>query len=140
GGLQHLLIDDLGHASRYLADLVLDQNVCARELLYEGRAPGTKLLLGPRYALLRREFRMWGAWRRNIPKRAERVLVMLGGSDPDNVTRRVIQALQSLSDDRLKVAVVYGPMNPHIERLEGLVAGRGSRWRLLENVADAARW
>lgn len=58
-GLRLLAIDDYGHSSHYYADLVLNQNTSADESLYVNREPGTELLLGTRYTLLRREFWPW---------------------------------------------------------------------------------
>ena len=58
-GLHLLFIDDNGHADHYYADLVLNQNLHATEKLYRNREPNTKLLLGPKYVLLRQEL----AWR-----------------------------------------------------------------------------
>ena len=49
-----LVIDDYGHAGHYCAELVLNQNLDAPESLYRSRGPSTQLLLGCRYALLRR--------------------------------------------------------------------------------------
>ena len=55
-GLKLLFVDDNGHGESYSADLVLNQNTHARPGLYRKRDPQTRLLLGPRYAMLRREF------------------------------------------------------------------------------------
>ncbi len=48
-----LAVDDYGHAGHYTADLVLNQNLHAREELYQDREAHTRLLLGNRFALLR---------------------------------------------------------------------------------------
>ncbi len=112
-GLQLLVIDDDGHARQYCADIVLNQNPHAHEALYGNRARDTRLLLGPRYALLRREFGPWRGWQRAIPQVARKILVTLGGSDPDNVTGKVIQALQQVTIDGLEAIVVLGGSNPH---------------------------
>ena len=53
-GLKLLVLDDYGHAEHYHADLVLNLNLDAEESLYAHRDPATQLLLGTRYALLRR--------------------------------------------------------------------------------------
>ena len=65
-GRRLLVIDDYGHADAYVADLVLNQNVHADESLYQARQPETRLLLGTRYAMLRREFWTWRGWRRAV--------------------------------------------------------------------------
>ena len=117
-GCRLLVMDDYGHADFYHADWVLNQNISAREELYRNRAPHTQLLLGPKYALLRKEFLKYRGWKREIPDVARKVLVTLGGADPDNVTQRVIEALAGLD---LEVKVVVGGSNPHLPSLRQAV-------------------
>jgi UDP-2,4-diacetamido-2,4,6-trideoxy-beta-L-altropyranose hydrolase len=135
-GLRLLFIDDYGHADRYWADLVLNQNIYAHARLYANRAPYTELLLGARYVLLRREFLAWGTWRRPIPGMASKVLVTLGGGDPDNVTLQVIQALQETSLEELEAVVVSGGSNPHYEMLMSAVRDSPVSIDLKRNVRD----
>jgi UDP-2,4-diacetamido-2,4,6-trideoxy-beta-L-altropyranose hydrolase len=120
-GLRLLVVDDYGHASHYCADLVLNQNIGASEELYSSREQHTRLLLGARYALLRREFWPWRSWRREIPEVARKVLVTLGGGDPDNVTLKVVQALAQVEIEGLEAVVIVGAANPHLEQLRAAV-------------------
>jgi len=105
-GKKLLFIDDNGCASHYYADIVLNQNVYASEILYSKREHYTSLLLGTRYALLREEFLVWQGWKRKIPDFAQNILVTLGGSDPENVTRKVFDAILRLEFNRLNVIIV----------------------------------
>jgi UDP-2,4-diacetamido-2,4,6-trideoxy-beta-L-altropyranose hydrolase len=116
-----LVVDDHGHADRYFGDLILNQNITADESLYIRREPYTHLLLGTRYALLRREFRSWTDWQRAINQPARKVLITLGGSDPDNTTLKVIRALPRQVAG-LDVTVVAGAANRHSASLRS--AGR----------------
>ena len=113
-GLRLLVIDDYGHTDHYHADLVLNQNLSARAELYAGRDAYTRLLLGTRYVMLREEFLEYRGGRRDIPLVARKVLMTLGGSDPDNVTGKVVEALRGLN---VEARIVVGGTNPHIERL-----------------------
>jgi UDP-2,4-diacetamido-2,4,6-trideoxy-beta-L-altropyranose hydrolase len=133
-GLCLLFIDDNGHAMHYSADLVLNQNIHAHEGLYQNREPYTRLLLGTRYVLLRREFLKWRGWKREIPDVARKVLVTMGGSDPDNVTLKVIQALQQVDVDGLEARVVVGEGNQHYEELQAAVRDSRVPIRLESNV------
>ena len=130
-----LAIDDYGHAGHYYADVVLNQNLHAESLTYSCE-PHTKLLLGTKYVLLRREFLKWRGWKRKTPEVARKVLVTMGGSDPENVTLKVINAINMVDFGPLEVAVVVGPTNPHYEALER--AARASRHSivLMRNVPD----
>ncbi len=131
-GFKVLFLDDYGHASHYSADLVLNQNAQADEGTYIARESYTRLLLGPDYCLLRREFVRWRGWKREIAPTGCRVLVTMGGSDPDNVTEIVIAALQQLPD--LEAAVVVGGSNPHFDSLQRQAAQGGQHFRLLRSV------
>lgn len=135
-GLCLLFIDDYGHAEHYYADFVLNQNISAEEQWYQHREPYTQLLLGTRYALLRREFWQWRGWQRTIPPIATKVLVTLGGADPDNVTLKVIQALPLVELDKLEAVIVVGGSNPHYETLEMAVQNSRFPMRLQRNVTN----
>ena len=135
-GLKLLFMDDNGHAGHYCADLVLNQNVHADESFYVSREHYTELLLGPRYALLRREFAHWHDWKREIAPIGRKVLVTMGGSDPDNVTARVIEALGMVGVDGLEAEVVIGGSNPHSDSLGRLAARCGDRVKLQRDVSN----
>jgi UDP-2,4-diacetamido-2,4,6-trideoxy-beta-L-altropyranose hydrolase len=69
-GCRLLVMDDYGNAAFYHADWMLNQNISAREELYASRAPHTRLLLGTKFALLRREFLKYRGCQRQIPETA----------------------------------------------------------------------
>ena len=134
--LHLLFIDDYGHAEHYYADFVLNQNISADEQWYQNREPYTQLLLGTRYVLLRREFWQWRGWQRTVSPVAKKVLVTLGGADPDNVTLKVIQSLQLVEVEKLDAVIVIGGSNPHYENIK--IAVQDSRFaiRLERNVTN----
>jgi len=134
-GFKLLVVDDYGHADFYHADWVLNQNLSAREELYASRAPHTRLLLGTKFALLRREFLNYRGWQRQIPDVARKVLVTLGGADPDNVTGKVIEALAPLD---IEVKVVVGGSNPHLPELQKAVETMKAQPAEIELVINPA--
>jgi UDP-2,4-diacetamido-2,4,6-trideoxy-beta-L-altropyranose hydrolase len=134
--LRLLYIDDNGICEHYYADIVLNQNLHASQSLYGDREPYTQLLLGPRYALLRQEFLKWRGWKRNISDTARKVLVTLGGSDPDNATLMVIQALQQTNLNGLEAVIVMGDANPHREEVKIAASDVAFNIRIENNVAD----
>jgi len=129
------VIDDL--AERGLdADLVLNGNMNAASLRY--RVPSAcRMLLGPRFALLRPSFR--GLPKRKATARVRRVLLTLGGSDPARRTldaaRQLLSALPDTSLD-----VVLGPLYGDAADLETVVrrSGRGNEVRLHHAPDDLA--
>ena len=114
-GQRLLWVDDLGQCEHYSADIVLNQNVHAVESVYAGREAYTRLLLGPRYAMLRSDFRRWSRWQRSIAPKGRKILISMGGSDPDNVTAVVLEALGCLQLDGLEVVAILGGSNPHLD-------------------------
>ena len=117
-GLKVLFVDDNGHAEHYSADLVLNQNIHASEALYSSREASTRLLLGPEFAMLRREFLAWHNWKRETSTVGRKVLLTMGGSDPDNITARVLRVI--LTELGVETTVVVGYNNPHLPGLQEL--------------------
>ncbi len=138
-GLNLLFIDDYGHADYYPADIVLNQNIHADEDLYRNRASYTKLLLGTRYVLLRREFLRWQGYRREIPEIARKMLVTMGGSDPQNVTLKVLQALKNIDIDGFEAVCVVGGSNPHYDALKDFVETANLPVRIERDVKDMSQ-
>jgi len=133
-GLKLLVIDDYGQIGAYAADIILDQNAGAREILYAHREPATELLLGTRYAMLRREFKAWSEWKREIPPVARKILVTMGGSDPENLTLRVVEALRKLDLPEVEAVVVIGGGNAHASKIRILVEKSQNKLRVESNV------
>ncbi|MEK6744852.1 MAG: UDP-2,4-diacetamido-2,4,6-trideoxy-beta-L-altropyranose hydrolase [Nitrospirota bacterium] len=135
-GYRLLVIDDLAHLDRYHADAVLNQNAGAERLTY--RTPrGTRLLLGPQYAVLRREFRRFRDAGREFPSRGRNLLVTMGGSDPANATRSVLAALDGLNAP-MYVRAVVGAANPHLASLHSAVEQSRHRIEVLTGVEEMA--
>ena len=113
-----LMVDDHGAAGTWAADLVLDQNLGTEPLTYGRGSDRPALLLGPRYALLRREFR---------PGPAEESAPPAGRA--------------SVGPGRVALAAGGGPGTTVAAWFDGLAAGlrdAGLEVVRLEGVADVA--
>jgi UDP-2,4-diacetamido-2,4,6-trideoxy-beta-L-altropyranose hydrolase len=132
-GLRVVVIDDLA-ADELPVDLVVNPSAGAGQLQYRG-APRTRFLLGASYALLRPAFGQAGA--RSIPVRARRILVTVGGGDPDDLTSRLVgwaaQALGAVRQD-----VVVGPFTTRSRALQVAVDAAGGRVVIHEDPKDVA--
>lgn len=137
-GQSMMVIDDFGHADHYYADIILNQNIYAREEMYKPVIePPAKLLLGTKYALLRREFRKRPRLARDIPFVATKVLVTLGGGDPDNVTKKVLEALTISERKDLEVVAVVGPTNRRFPELQAIIERTGCSFiKLIQNAIN----
>ena len=141
-GVRVMFIDDNGEMEHYWADIVLNQNIYAEGLSYSC-GPETELLLGRRYALLRREFLKWQGWRREVPEKAAKFLVTLGGGDSDNLTSKVIQAFRKLGTVNVEVCIVAGPANPHFDKIHKELTSVPFAFRLLpsvDNISELMAW
>jgi UDP-2,4-diacetamido-2,4,6-trideoxy-beta-L-altropyranose hydrolase len=141
-GLKILCIDDFGHAEHYYADIVLNQNIGADISCYRNSEPYTRLLLGTKFVLLRREFLKWAGRKRSIPYIAHKVLVTFGGGDPDNVTLKVLDALKQIEIEGLEVIIVVGSVNPHYESLQHNAKDRPgfSLRKNVKNMPELMAW
>jgi len=107
-------------------DLLLDQNYFQEpDKRYKGLLPEKcKTLLGPKYALLRPEFREVINFTNMRGNGVGRVLVYFGGNDPENITGMALEALCSPELSHLLVEIVTGPNNKHLEKLSKQVQNR----------------
>ncbi|MGQ9908288.1 MAG: UDP-2,4-diacetamido-2,4,6-trideoxy-beta-L-altropyranose hydrolase [Candidatus Flexifilum sp.] len=134
-GRKTLMLDDTAHLDGYAVTAILNQNPSAHPDPYREKAPEADLLLGPRYALLRREFKPYRLWQRVHPQIAARLLVTLGGADPDNATASIIAALEFVPHP-LEVRVVVGHNNPHRDALRAAAQRSRHQVTVESNVTD----
>jgi UDP-2,4-diacetamido-2,4,6-trideoxy-beta-L-altropyranose hydrolase len=117
-----MVIDDLANR-RHDCDLLLDQNYIENEDRYNVLVPENCIqLLGPEYAILRPQFQKA---RENLRKRdggVNRILVFMGGSDPQNVTSKVLRAIHMLERSDIAVDVVVGNLSPYHDEIKTLTS------------------
>lgn len=113
-----MVIDDLANR-KHQCDLLLDQNYFQeQDKRYNDLLPKhCNTLLGPKYALLRPEFRQARNYCRMRGNGVARVLIYFGGNDVDNVSELCLEALSSPDLKQLIVELVVGPNNPHLDKL-----------------------
>jgi UDP-2,4-diacetamido-2,4,6-trideoxy-beta-L-altropyranose hydrolase len=109
-GLRILLMDDFAGRKSFPADLVVNPNLGFKRERYRDKVPDHALLLGSSYVFLRREF---GSLRgkRVFPKTGNRILVTLGGSDPENLAPKIARTLAEIPE--YEITLVAGPGYTH---------------------------
>ncbi|MDZ7809368.1 MAG: UDP-2,4-diacetamido-2,4,6-trideoxy-beta-L-altropyranose hydrolase [Arhodomonas sp.] len=142
-GMRLMVIDDLADRP-HQADLLLDQNLGRKAEDYHDLVPGhCRLLVGPKYALLRPEFAEWREWsleRRQASGSVRRLLVSLGGVDRDNVTGQVLDALSKVDlPAGLEITVVMGASAPWLEAVRDRARQMPCSTEVVVNVDDMAR-
>lgn len=112
-------IDDLADR-KHVCNLLLDQNYFREpEKRYKGLlSEHCDTLLGPKYALLRPEFREARKFCHMRGGCVARVLIYFGGNDLDNLTGMALEAMSDKNLSHLLVDAVIGPNNPHQSILE----------------------
>jgi UDP-2,4-diacetamido-2,4,6-trideoxy-beta-L-altropyranose hydrolase len=110
------VIDDISDRA-HDCDLLVDQNLqTGSRDRYANTVPkDCRMLLGPRYALLREEF--LASRERAAPRdgMVQRILIFFGGFDADNHTGHAIEAVAGLGVSVQHVDVVIGAHHPHGE-------------------------
>lgn len=139
-GLPLATVDDMAHRVRYPGALLVNQNLHATPMLYAGKTVA-RLCLGPRYGLLRREFRSDTAPRPAVGETVRRLLVLMGGADPKGYSRVALEAAartaESLSDDA-EIILVVGAANPAADDLQHRATGLAVRVDIRRDVRDMA--
>lgn len=127
-----MVIDDLADR-HHDCDFLLDQNYFQEPgKRYKRLLPEKcQTLLGPKYALLRPEFRQARQFCRMRGNGVDRVLVYFGGNDPENLTGMALEALNCPELSHLLVELVAGSNNQHLECLKNQVPKRpGTRFHV----------
>lgn len=120
-----IVIDDLANR-KHNCDVLIDQNFYKnmknryKKLL----PPNCTQLIGPKYILLRQEFKI-ARNKVKIREKLKRILVSFGGSDITNETYKSLLALKSLNL-KCKIDVVVGSANPNINSIKEICDCMGS--------------
>ncbi|OCL27611.1 UDP-2,4-diacetamido-2,4,6-trideoxy-beta-L-altropyranose hydrolase [Orenia metallireducens] len=100
------------------SDVVINGNVYGDKLDYSSISKDTEFLLGTNYLLMRDEFQRLEE--RMVNQEISNILVTVGGSDPLNLTPKVINSLDILEKElkkSLHVDVVIGPSFNNIDKI-----------------------
>lgn len=130
------ILDDTA-LTGYPADVLINYNIFARAAFYgEPEETGTRYLLGPGYAPLRREF---AGVDHPVREKAERVLITTGGSDRYNLASGLLKkALAGADTADLDYLVISGAYNVYFEELQEL-ARRHENVHICSNVVNMSR-
>lgn len=137
-GIATACIDDYGHLDEYHVDMIVNQNLDSTDALYKCRPDSTRLLLGAEFAMLRRDFTNHARRSRVARTTGARLLVTLGGADPQNVTKRIVQSLGDVPLD-IEAAIVIGGANPHLSTVVEAAAASDGCFRTFVDVPSLRR-
>jgi len=129
-----LSIDDTANM-HYYSDIVINQNIGAEKIVFSTE-PYTRLLLGPVYVILRDELLIREKKQHN--KDVKKLLITLGGTDPDNFILTILQAIKEVTKN-IDLIVTIGPFNSHLAALQAYIEKTDASIDLVqspENMAD----
>lgn len=118
-----MVIDDLADR-KHNCDILLDQNVFLNTKdPYQGYVPAhCRRLLGPRYALLRQEFREIRKQIRKRDGKISRINISFGGTDPTNETVKILKTIKAWNRPDIQFDVIVGETNPYKDEIQRLCA------------------
>lgn len=134
-GFKILLFDDFAKMNFYSADIILNKGVYARKEMYSNRDKESKLLLGPKYNILRKEFLKYNRKDILFKDIPENMLITMGGADPSNVTLRILEILEEIKH-KFKVKVLLGPANKHKKVMKERMSLSQLNIKLIENTNE----
>ena len=119
-----MVIDDLANR-RHHCDILLDQTYKRKEKDYNCLTnPEAILLLGPKYALLRREFSKLrnSSLGKKRNKTIKHIIVYLGGIDSENLTESVLDKLKYCNiSETTQITVLMGSQAPFLSQIRTAV-------------------
>jgi len=114
---------------KYLADLRFN----ILELGIEPPAPN--LFEGPKYVTLHPVYVEYHYKIKEIKKQANKILITFGGSDPDNLTNKVLRALEKM-DRKLEINIVVGFAFPYFQELKKNIERSKHKINVYKNISS----
>jgi len=133
-----LVIDDLANR-KHQCDLLLDQTFKRSASDYKGLVPSyAEILCGTNYALLRSQFAEIRKYSLDARKGRppKKLLISMGGTDPNNVTAMILEALAVPLPFDFHAIVVMGATAPHFSAIERLSKTLPFETELLQGVSN----
>ena len=109
-----VVMDDSAR-TQYTADIVVKCSL-APELNKFSQKSKSRFLIGPDYIILDKEFQKLHLRKKKINPEVKSILITMGGSDVNNLTPKIMEALDELTD--IKKTVIVGPVFEQNEKLK----------------------
>lgn len=130
-------IDDL-HTPELNISAIVNGNITADSFIYSKlyEQTSTRLLIGPKYNILRSEF--YGQNSIQIKDKVKRVLVTSGGSDPHGASIRITETLLECEPlYNAEIVVMAGPLSNSVNQLQSISA-KHPNVAVIQNASNVA--
>jgi spore coat polysaccharide biosynthesis predicted glycosyltransferase SpsG len=124
--------EDLGIGSKY-ADIIINA-------LYERTDPPKNSYFGHKYICLRDEFFIFPL--KDIKPEVKEILIIFGGSDPNNLTLRTLRSIENLGLTNVKINVILGlgyEYNNELQRYINELINKDYRIEVNKNIKIMAK-
>ncbi len=113
-----IVIDDLANR-KHDCDLLIDQNYYEN---FENRydfilSKNTVKLLGPKYAIIRDEFKEIPKKQFQTDSKIKNILISFGGVDPTNECTKALKSIMSLQFEDVQITIIAGMFNQNFFKL-----------------------
>ncbi|GAA4364645.1 UDP-2,4-diacetamido-2,4,6-trideoxy-beta-L-altropyranose hydrolase [Kangiella marina] len=132
-----IAIDDLVRAHN--SDMIIDQTLARKVSEYHVTSPGSHVLSGTKFALLKEQFSLLHsvALAKEIDKQVHRLLLTMGGVDNPNATLQVLNAL-SQRETAIKTTVLLSYNAPHFDSVASFCESNSDWLRHIPFCEDMA--
>lgn len=130
-GAKIINFEDMGEG-RGLADAVINA-------LYEKKEEEANIYWGEKYYLIRDEFLLESP--RSFREKVQEILVIFGGTDPNDLTEKTVRAFMKLSaEQELHCTVILGMGYQYAEKIRHLVSCMADRFDVIQDVKMMAQY
>ena len=113
-----ILIDDLWSDKIYSDVFINSTNVKSHDD-YEIINDNSIILLGTKYWIIDKNYKIYKKTSYKIPDKTRlKLVISLGGSDPENITSHLLKQLVNRND--MEIKIIIGPMNNNFSKLKNL--------------------
>ena len=133
-GIFTVKYDDQGVSPEFECDILVNQNVHAKDIHYRDRAPNAKLLMGAGYAAIREEFRTAQNQDRDYSSPSN-ILISLGLSDTTEQLETILKGLNQWQEP-LQITLLAGGAD--MTRLDQFSMRDRHELRLFQTIEDMA--
>lgn len=124
-GARIINFEDLGEG-RYMADAVINA-------LYEQNEDAPNIFWGDRYYLIRDEFLLESP--KEFQERAKEILVIFGGTDPNDLTCKTVQALKKIAEKQdMHTTIILGMGYQYADNIRQMVSDMSDKFDVVQDV------
>ena len=125
-----ITIDDMG-SNKIDAKAIINESIVESRQKYN-TSKKTLLFAGPQYMMLGKNFGIFNKKKKQINKTIQNVLISLGGSDPKNNLRKIINALNKNNNNNITFAIILGKSYKNAEKVKSACAD----YKILQGVKN----